>query len=188
MEHAKDGKATLKQKAVHETEKLIAYTVYLTVVFAVFANYRRLVLADYDISYFNYGYVVIEALILAKVLLIGEALHLGERYAEQPLIIPTLWKSVAFGILVVAFSILEHLVKGAIHHRDVAQIAADIASKGRSEILARVLTMVVAFVPFFAFSELERVLGEGSVIGLFIHRRPSPPVAAGPAQGTSSRS
>ena len=45
---------------------------YLTLVFAAFTQYRRIVLAAHDITYTNYWVAVIEALILAKVIMIGD--------------------------------------------------------------------------------------------------------------------
>jgi hypothetical protein len=44
---------------------------YLALVFAAFTQYRRFLLAAYDITYTNYWVAVIEALILAKVIMIG---------------------------------------------------------------------------------------------------------------------
>jgi hypothetical protein len=38
--------------------------IYLTIVFAAFTVYRRLLLSAHDISYTNYGFALIEALIL----------------------------------------------------------------------------------------------------------------------------
>jgi hypothetical protein len=178
-----EPKASLKERALSETRKYVGYTVYLAIVFGAFSNYRRLVLREYEIPYLNYGYSIIEALILAKVILIGEALKLGERHANKPLIIPILYKSFVFGLLVVAFTVLEKLVSGAIHHRDLQEIALDTVSKGRDEILARILMMFVAFLPFFAFIELQRLLGGASYFDLFFRKRPTGQFEAQRGQG-----
>ena len=177
MTATKQGAETLKEKALHETQRYLVYAVYLALVFATFNNYRRLVLKEYEIVYLNWGYSVIEALILAKVVLIGEAFKLGERRKDEPLIIPTLYKSLLFGLLVVVFTLLEKLVTGAIHHEDLAQIAVDSVSRGRDEIIARLLMMFVAFVPFFAFVELRRALGLDTFYNLFFRRRAPGPAA-----------
>jgi len=39
---------------------------------------------------------VLEALVLAKVILIGDVLRLGRRFEDKPLIVPTLYKTVVF--------------------------------------------------------------------------------------------
>jgi len=46
-------------------------------------------LAEYQIAYLHYGVSVVEALVLAKVILIGEALRLGRGLEDKPLIVPT---------------------------------------------------------------------------------------------------
>jgi hypothetical protein len=47
-----------------------------------FTLYRHLILAEYGI-YFSYGSAIIEGLILGKIVLIGEALHVGERETKR---------------------------------------------------------------------------------------------------------
>ena len=46
----------------------------------------------------------------------------------------------------------------------------ELASKGKYELLAQCLVMFGAFIPFFAFKELERVLGQDKLRGLFWSR------------------
>ena len=86
--------------------------VYLTLVFAAFTQYRRLVLAAHDITYTNYWVAVIEALILAKVIMIGDVLRLGRGLEHKPLIYPTLYKTVVFTLFVGIFTVLENVIKG----------------------------------------------------------------------------
>jgi hypothetical protein len=133
----------------------------------MFAWYRRLVLAEYQITYLNYGISLIEALVLAKVILLGDLLHLGRRFQEKPLIIPTLYKTAVFSIFVLAFALLEHICEGFLHGRSIAAEIHLVMSQGKDELLARCLVMFSAFVPFFAFQEIGRALGEGRVFSLF---------------------
>jgi hypothetical protein len=170
-----EKKAQLKEKAVEETWKLVLYTGYLAMVFVAFANYRRLILAEYQISYLHYGYAIVEALVLAKIVLIGEAFGFGERFSDRPLVFAALFKSVAFAFLAATFAVLEHLIVGAVHRQDLAAIWAEIVSKGTDEMLARALVTVIAFIPFFALVELQRVLPGTSFFDLFFKERPPTP-------------
>jgi hypothetical protein len=43
--------------------------------------------------------------------------------------------------------------------------------KGYHEVLAGSMVVFVAFIPFFAFRELGRVLGEGKIRTLFFRKR-----------------
>ena len=44
-------------------------------------------------------------------------------------------------------------------------------SGGRDEILAKTLVVIVTFIPFFGFWEIDRVLGHGKLFELFFHKR-----------------
>jgi len=84
----------LKEKARHGLIEYALNVVYLTLVFAAFTVYRRLVLAEYDIAYTNYWVALIEGLILGKVIMLGSLFRLGRGLEEKPLIYPALYKTV----------------------------------------------------------------------------------------------
>jgi len=144
---------------------------YLALVFAAFTQYRRFVLAAHDITYTNYWVAVIEALILAKVVLIGDVFRLGRGLERRPLIYLTLYKTVVFSLFVWGFTIIEHVIKGLAKGEGLTGDLVEFLGKGHHELLGGTLIIFVAFVPFFAFRELGRVLGEGKIWGLFFRGR-----------------
>jgi hypothetical protein len=164
-------KKNIKKKIVHEITEYWINVAYLTLVFASFTQYRRLVLAAHDITYTNYWVAVIEALILAKVVMIGDVLHLGRRLEHKPLIYSTLLKTVVFTIFVGAFTLIEHVIKGLWKGEAFVEQFGNFLGKGYHEVLAGCMVVFVAFIPFFAFRELGRVLGEGKIRTLFFRRR-----------------
>jgi hypothetical protein len=166
----KETKGNWKHRLAHELVRYWTNFVYLAIFFGVFAWYRRFVLAEYRINYVHYGTAIIEALILAKVILIGEALGLNRRSQNEPLIYPTLRKAIGFSLFVGVFAIVEHIVEGLIHGNGVAGGLAALWSEGKDEILARCLVTFCAFIPFFAFRELAMKMGEGKLRALFFHR------------------
>ncbi len=144
---------------------------YLTLMFAAFTQYRRLVLAAHDIIYTNYWIAVIEAAVLAKVIMIGGVLRLGRGLEKKSLLYSTLYKTFVFSLFVAVFKLIEHMIKGLWKGNGLTQSLADYFGRGPHELLANVLVVFVAFIPFFAFKELGRVLGEGRVWDLFFRRR-----------------
>jgi len=137
----------------------------------VFTWYRRLILAEYQITYVRYGLSVLEALVLAKVILIGDVLRLGRRFEDKPLIVPTLYKTVVFTLWVALFTVLEHTVEGLLRGHGWAAGIGEIVSKGKYVLLGRCLVTFFTFIPFFAFRELERVFGRGQIITPFFRAR-----------------
>jgi len=161
----------LRKRFTHEMKSYLLISAYLVVFLFSFATYRALIMAEYDLGYFQLGWVVVEAMILGKLVLIGEALHVGEKLQDRPLVVSVLWKTFTFSLFVLAFKILEHVASALLHHRPVAEVF-DLSGGRGLEILSRVELMAVAFVPFFAFREIGRVLGEGKLIDMFFRKRP----------------
>jgi hypothetical protein len=160
-----------KKRIFHEMVEYWINVAYLTLIFAAFTQYRRFVLAAHDIAYTNYWVAVIEALILAKVVMIGDAMRLGRGLGQKPLIYPTLFRTVVFSLFVVGFTLIEHLIKGLWMGKGFTGGLVGFLGKGSHELLAGCLVVFVAFIPFFAFKELGRVLGEGKIRTLFFRRR-----------------
>ena len=158
------------QKFLVEMRKFAIVASFLFFFFGAFATYRRLILSQYQIDYFQYGYALIQALVLGKVVLIGEIFHLGNRFHGKPLIFPTLFKTFSFSILVLAFGVLEHFVKGVIHGENLVAIFGDLASKAGADMMARILVMFIAFIPMVAISEIANPLSEGKLFELFFER------------------
>jgi hypothetical protein len=170
MEASTARRASLKEKAREELREFWMIALYLAVFLGALMVYRRLVLAEVGVTYLHYGIAIIEALILAKVILIGEALGVGRRFARPPLLVAAVVKAVLFGLLVGAFTVVEHVVEGLVHHRDARAIVASFVEKGFDEMAARTVMMIAAFVPFFAFWEVRRVLGPERFYTLFFTR------------------
>ena len=145
---------------------------YLTLLFAVFTSYRRLILAHYDISYSSWGISLIKALVLAKVIMVGSLFHFDRVLENKPMILPTLLKSFLFTFWVGLFALVESAIRGFLHGKGLAGALDHLLSEGTHEFFAKCLVVFVAFIPFFAFKELGRVLGKGIIWGLFFRKGP----------------
>src|SRR6516225_9725617 len=117
---------TLKQKAYHEFKEFLIIALYLWVVFGLLLVYKSLILNEEHIDYVAHGVALINALVLAKFLLIARALHLGDRANDAPLIYPTLLKSALFSLVLAACKILEEAAVGIYHGKSFSQSIADL--------------------------------------------------------------
>jgi hypothetical protein len=161
----------MKPNLVREAKKMAAIFAYLVVILGGFATYTRLALHEHGISYVHYGCAVVESLVLAKVILIGDLMRLGERFRGGPLIIPTFHKTFSFSVLVLVFFVAEHLVGGLFDGKGLSRAFGEIISENAGEILAKVIVLFATFIPLFAIRELGRVVGEGKLLELFFRRR-----------------
>ena len=165
-----EKRSGVKEKLIHEVKEMLVIFLYLALFFSAFTTYRLLVMKEMGISYFHYGFALIKALVLAKVILLGQYARVVKIFNDRPLIVPTLYKVILFSLFALAFEVLERVIGGFFHGKDLLASLQEIMSAGWDELLARTLVLLVAFVPFFAFGEIARVLGEGSLSELFLHK------------------
>jgi hypothetical protein len=162
-----------KQKIIHELRQLMGIFLYLGVFFIVLRTYTHLILAEYEIIYAAYALTLLKALALAKIIITGETLRLGaRRFHDRPLIITTLYNTVVFSIFALVFEVVEHFIYGWIRGKGFTEVYTEILDKGWPHLVAATLVVFVAFLPFFAFREMERVLGEGKLKEWFFKRPP----------------
>jgi hypothetical protein len=164
-------KGNWKQKIFHEMVEYWINVIYLTLVFAAVTQYRRFILATYDITYTSYWFAVIKALVLAKVIMIGAVLRLGRGLEDKPLIYPTLYKTAVFTLFVGIFTVLENVIKSFWKGTGFTGNLVEFLGKGPNEFIANAMIVFVAFIPFFGVKELGRVLGEDKIRALFFRRR-----------------
>jgi hypothetical protein len=165
-----EHKPTLKEKAVFQLKEFFGMFLYLWVLFALFDLHRSIILAQEHINYQAQGFAIINALILAKVMLIGEDLHLGSGLRDKPLAYSILYRSLVFSVFLVCFHIVEEVVVGLMRGRSIAQSFPAVGSGSLQGILSVGAIVFVALIPFFAFREIGRVIGKSELWSLLISR------------------
>ena len=153
---------------------MLVITAFLAAVFVSFLTYRRLISREFGVTSFHYGFAIIEALIVAKVILIGKAMGIGRRPTRRALFLGALRDSTIYAVLVAIFAVLEHIVEGLFHHETLAESLQKLFDQGVYEILGRTLIMFVAFIPFFTLWELDRALGDRKLVGLLFRKGTTP--------------
>ena len=166
MSASNPQKSSLKEKAAHEFREIAVVFLYLAFFFCALATYGMLLLGRFHISYFAYGTALINALVITKVILIGEAVHIGNRYEHKPLFYSAVYKAFLFSLLVLAFHFLEEAIKRLVHGQDIAGALHEIRL---DELLARSVVVFCTFIPLFGFREMRRMLGEDKFRTLLFH-------------------
>jgi len=73
---------TLKQRSSQQLKEFLVIALYLWMVFGLLVMYKSVILAEYHIDFMYHGFAIINALALAKVMLVAKDLHLDERFNE----------------------------------------------------------------------------------------------------------
>jgi hypothetical protein len=76
-------------------------------------------LNEFQDWYFDYGTALINALVIGKVILLGEDAHLGKKHEDNPLFISILYKAFLFALLVFGFHVVEEIIKGLVHGKNM---------------------------------------------------------------------
>ena len=166
----KEKKRDLKEGAIHELKEFLAMFIYLWVFFALLVIHESVILAQEHQDFVAHGFAILDALILAKVLLIGEDLHLGSRFRDKPLVFSILYKSFAFSLVFIGFHIVERVVVGVSTGRSIAQSFPVIGGGSLKGIFSVAAILFVGLIPFFAFRELARVIGQNELRSLLLTR------------------
>jgi hypothetical protein len=163
--------ATLRQRAFHEFTELAIPFVYLYVILGAVIAMKAAVVHTQGIEFTPWGIAVVKAAVLAKFMMLGSAMKLGERKTTGPVIWPTLRKAFAFLVLLIILTIIEEAVVGLFHHRSIAASLGELGGPRLEETLAGYLIMLLVLIPYFAFRVLDEALGEGRLARMFFVER-----------------
>ncbi|GJD53878.1 hypothetical protein OPKNFCMD_6657 [Methylobacterium crusticola] len=161
---------SLFQRAIQETKNYLAFTAYLLVVFGtlIFFSINLYSRLDQNVQHYPgyhfYALGLINALVLAKFMLLLEAAHvgsgsIGQRLRDGRLVYAIVYRSLLFAAVLVCATVLEEVLVGAWHGKAVDEVLPEIAG-GPLGLIALAWVLFVALIPYFTYRELGRVLGE----------------------------
>ena len=154
-----------------ELFKFLWMFAYLFLIFVLFQLREYLVLAKEGIPYTRFGISLIEALVLAKVMLVADDLQLGQMSPHRPLLYPILRRSVLIALVLVMFNIVETIIKGMIKGHTFLESIPVAGSVGVLESVITGFIMIFMLIPFFGFMELGRVVGFENLRRLILENR-----------------
>jgi hypothetical protein len=166
------AKRTIKQRAFHEAKEGLVLTLYLWAVFGLLLLHKSMILAEHHMDFAYHGLALINALALAKVMLLVRHFNVGDQLKNAPLIYPTVLKSAFFTVVLACFKILEDAVIGFFRHASFQESIAELGGGTWKGVLTLVLLVFAMLIPFVGYGELGRVMGEGKLEMLFFNPRP----------------
>jgi hypothetical protein len=161
---------TLHQRFIHELKEFVTLAVYLYVTLGAVILMKAAALHAQGVAFEPWGIAIVKAMVLAKFMLIGNAMKFGERHTGA-LIWPTLHKSFAFLLLLVILTNVEEVVVGLFHGRSASASLGELVGLKLGETLASYLVMLLVLLPYFAFRVLDDRLGRGTLARMFFLER-----------------
>ena len=161
---------TFKQKVSHEFKEFLVIALYLWLIFGLLIMYKSMILTEQQIDFEHQGLALVNALALAKVMLVARYFRVGDQWKNRPLIFPTVIKSAFYTLVLALFKVLEEGFVSLYHHNPFLQgIMTFLGPAALRGLLTLSALLFVTLIPFVGFGELEKVLGEGKLAGLFLH-------------------
>src|ERR1700733_2324177 len=157
----------IARRTIHEFKMLAFIFIYLYITFGAIILMKTAILHAHGISFTPWGIAAVKAAILAKFMLMGHALKLGDSGKSGPLIWPTLYGAVIFVLLLVALTIIEEISVGFFHGRPVAASLGDLIGPHLEETAAGIVIMLLVLIPYFAFRVLAMSLGTDRLMQMF---------------------
>lgn len=165
-----EKKHQIKEKAIDELKRYAVISAYLWVLFSMFEVHRYAVLKEFHVtsdSGYRIGFALVNALLMGKIFLIGESLHVGERVKTTRLVHSVLFKAVMFALFLIVFQLIEEAIVGLIHGRS---IAASVPGGMDRKIVEGVMAFVV-LIPFFLYAEVQKVIGKERMHAMILEKK-----------------
>lgn len=159
------------QKLVRELNEFFVVFLIVAPFVISLTLYRRSLGCESGGAFFQYGAALINALVLSKVILIGNAIGLGKASENRSLIISVLCKAAVFALFYLAFHLVESGIEGMVHGQHFSSAVRSELLKQKGQHIARTSFVFFAFIPFFALFEVRRKIGHDKFRNLFLIAR-----------------
>jgi hypothetical protein len=172
MVNAPSAKSNLRERIETELREFAMLATYLFICFTALAALKAAILEAYGIGFAPWAFAAIKALVSAKFLLIGRMFGLGDGLAKRhPLILSTLYRSLAFLVVLAILTIVEEVVMGHLRGESIADSLASIGGGTVWQVIATSVIMLLVLVPWFAFRALGEVIGDETLVRLYFEPR-----------------
>jgi hypothetical protein len=163
---------TLRERFKTELREFVILAAYLYISFAALVAFKSAILQAEGVSFAPWAFAAIKAMLCAKFLLIGRMFGIGDGLARKhPLIVSTIYNSVAFLIVLGLLTFLEEIVVGYLRGESTVHSIAGIGGGTLEQFVATSVILLLILIPWFAFRALGEVIGDRTLARLYFEPR-----------------
>jgi hypothetical protein len=152
----------IQEKAINTTKRMLVIALYLGTLLSLFSLHRQLIDPDHNVLS-HIGFSFLNGWALAKVILVGQELHVGDGLRTSRVIYRIILKSAIFAILLYFFRCIEEGILGHFHGKGfvkgIMEAGPSLGNAHAMGIILVCIIMFVALIPFFAYFEIEKIVG-----------------------------
>lgn len=158
---AEDKAKSLVHRARHELVAYAAIASYLMVWFLALMFYKATILRSVGVEFAPIGFAVVKSLILAKFMLLLEAVKLGERRGGGSIMIVQIFKkALLFTLALIVMSMIEEIIVGHFHGRGAKEVLKEMAGGSLAQVFASATLMFLVLLPYMAFRRVALAVGD----------------------------
>ena len=146
----------------HEVRNMLFVAVFFFISFSLLQLTKAAVLQKFDLHTLNPLHALVGALIVAKVLVIADAIPLVARYDSRPVVLAASWKTGFYLLLAVGFEFVDALVEH--RHQGLREAAGKFGEEASTPIfwMLQAWLLILLFL-FSAVRDLIRRLGRDRI-------------------------
>ena len=160
---------------LHEFLEILPPTIFFFIGFNLIVLTTNLILANYEAQFASFMIATVTALVVAKAVLVANAMPAIRRYDRAPLIRPILFKTVFYWAAVFIVRLLEHWIEYLLSkdYEFGGFLKHEIAAFSWDRFIAVQLWIFVLFLIYVTASEFNRLFGHGELGRILFTYRPS---------------
>lgn len=150
---------TIGERLRHELREYAILVAYLYAIFLALFLFKAAILDDAGIAFLPLGLAAAKALILGKFILLGQAIGIGKAQGGGGVARSILRQAFLLTILLFLLTILEEALVALVHGAAIGSSLSSHLAAMFPEMLAMCLLMLLALIPYLAYRETNKVLG-----------------------------
>lgn len=162
---------SLRERLTHEFQRFLILFLYLWALLGLFVLNEDLIERSAGDAFLFQGFAILNAFILAKVMLAAEHLDIGRALERFPLAATIVLEDVFYTALFMTVHVLERMLVGAFHGKS---LSASVPSFGGGGLAGSAIVAAIIFVsllPFFTFKHVGRAIGPDRLQAILFQRR-----------------
>lgn len=157
-------------KVGSELKQFLQVAIYMYACFIVLLLYTASI-SGAQVGIAHAGAALLKSLLLAKFVLLGHWLRLGERSRGWRGIYSVLYQALAMWAFLILLSVIEKVIETWVRGESVPAAFAALHGQPLVAALAHSLILFLVLLPYVAFRQLSAVLGPGEMNRIFLKPR-----------------
>lgn len=165
---------SLRTRITHEFQRFLILFLYLWALLGLFVLNQDLIERSAGNAFLFQGFAILNAFILAKVMLAAEHLDVGRRLARQPLFVTIVLEALLCTALFMLVHVLERVLVGMHHGQSLSESVPSFGGGGLAGSAIVAAIIFVSLLPFFTFKHVARAIGPDRLQAILFQRRGHP--------------